>query len=51
VSLFRNVGNNNMADARTCYMVSTLAPHNLGSSNYLEYYTNMKLILGSFCEM
>jgi hypothetical protein len=45
------VGYKNMADTRTCYMVTTLAPQNLECSNGLEYYKNMELLLGYFCVM
>ena len=37
-----------MADARTFYMVVVLAPHQLGSSNGLEYYKNMDLVWALF---
>jgi len=47
---FLSFGNNNMTDVRSCCMVATLAPHNLGSSSGLEYYKK-DLILIFFCFM
>jgi hypothetical protein len=30
-------------------MFAIVAPHNIGSSNGLEYYKHMELLMGPFC--